>query len=72
MSFEFHVEYPAPTLSSIRHLSGLGAYEFNFTVGNRTRFELQTWVPAQEIVNILQAIPQVTLQGDVYARVRDT
>ncbi|MDQ1238864.1 MAG: hypothetical protein QG577_1049 [Thermodesulfobacteriota bacterium] len=72
MSFEFHVEYLEPALSSIAHVSGLGPYEFNFTVGNWTRFQLQTWVPAQEIVNILQAIPQVTMQGDVYARVRET
>jgi FkbM family methyltransferase len=72
MSFEFHVEYLEPTLSSIKHVSSLGPYEFNLTKDNRTHFELQTWVPAQEIMNILQAIPQVTLQGDVYARVRET
>jgi len=68
MSWEFHVEHLETALSSIIHVSGLGSYEFNFTIANRTRFELQEWVQAAEIGNILKALPQRTLQGDVYAR----
>lgn len=68
ISLEFHIEDLEPALSSIAHVSGLGSYEFNFTIGNRTQFELQQWVQPEEIASILTGLPQVTLQGDVYAR----
>jgi FkbM family methyltransferase len=68
LSFEYHVELLEPAGECIDRLKRLGDYRFNYTIGRRTRWESSSWVSGEEIMCILRALPQKTLQGDVYAR----
>lgn len=67
ISFEYHVEFPGTIAESLTHLSTVGPYRFNYTVGNALRFELSRWVDEEEIVSRILSLKARTLQGDVYA-----
>lgn len=68
LSFEYHVEFLESALDCITHLCTLGLYWFNFTVGNRMRFERTDWVGNEAMSSCLTSLPYPTLQGDIYAR----
>lgn len=69
MSFEFVPEYLASVLNCVEHLSKLGEMTFNYCLGDSTDFALSSWADADEIINVLNSLPnELTVQGDVYVR----
>jgi len=68
VSFEFVPEYLKPALDSIGHLARLGAVRFNYSLGETMRLALDRWIPAGEIIAILELLPDRRVFGDVYAR----
>lgn len=69
MSFEFVPEYLASVLNCVEHLSKLGKMTFNYCLGDSTDFALSSWADADEIINVLNSLPnELTVQGDVYVR----
>jgi hypothetical protein len=69
VSFEYHIEFLPSAFHCIQRLENLRKYEFNYTQGNRMRWELQDWVTGETLMKVLRSLPFTTLQGDVYARI---
>jgi FkbM family methyltransferase len=70
ISFEFTPEALEPALASIRRLTQLGPAEFNYSLGESMRWELDAWQAAETLIPRLQALPDPKAFGDVYARGR--
>jgi FkbM family methyltransferase len=69
VSFEFVAEVPKNSEACIDRLAALGAYEFNYDLGERMQLELPQWLPAEAVKAKLSALPERS-NGDVYARLR--
>jgi FkbM family methyltransferase len=70
ISFEFTPEALEPALSSIRRLAQLGPTVFNYSVGENMAWQAPAWLEADAMIRLLQALPDPTVFGDVYARSR--
>ena len=70
LSFEYHVEFFSKFESCIDRLSELGAYTYNFTIGERPRLHLPLWVESSELLDTLRKLSYRTLQGDIYAKLK--
>jgi len=69
LSFEYHLVRMRCALNCLARLQELGAYEFNYSVGESMAFALPGWVSAREMAEKLRSIPdEVPIYGDVYAR----
>lgn len=68
LSFEFHIELVDVAFACLEKLGTLGQYRFNYTVADRTLWELPRWATAEELKSALESLPYTTLQGDVYGR----
>ena len=69
LSLEFVSEYIEPVLSCIKHLKGLGDFEFNYTVGDCTDFVLDQWAEADKISRVIADQAQDSMvQGDLYVK----
>jgi FkbM family methyltransferase len=69
ISFEFTPEMIDSTISCINHLSGIGNYKYNYSLGESMKFELSEYVSESEIKNILSRFKDNTIFGDVYAKI---
>lgn len=54
--------------SCLQHINALGNYTFNWSVGESLKFEFDTWVSSEEIVQAIFQYPKKVFSGDVYAR----
>lgn len=69
LSLEFISEYIEPVLSCIKHLSQLGDFEFNYTVGDCTNLVLAHWAKADKISKMFSDRAQESMiQGDLYVK----
>lgn len=69
ISMEFTPEFLTPITEAIHHLAGLGAIEFNISLGESARLEWTEWVGVEGILQALESVPDDrTAFGDVYAR----
>lgn len=64
VSIEFTPEFLDPAIDSINRLSSLGMIWFNYAVGEWMNLRLAKWVKADEIADVIRALPDI---GDVYA-----
>jgi FkbM family methyltransferase len=71
ISFEFIPEFSKPVVDAVKHLSVLGNYKFNYSLGESMSFALSEWVSQDEIVDILLAIRDKNIYGDIYARLAE-
>ncbi len=67
LSMEFTPEFMESTFRCIEHLSRIGDFRFQMSLGESMRFTLPGWVKAEEIRRALSAVP-LTAFGDLYAR----
>lgn len=66
-------EYTIPErLENIRHclthLSTIGNFDCNFTIGEEMKFVYEDWMLADQMMNTLAALDQQELFGDIYVR----
>lgn len=68
LSFEFTPEYFESTHACIQHLISLGPVEFNYSLGESMKLELEQWISSSEILKLLQHRSQIDQSfGDIYA-----
>lgn len=68
LSFEFISFEKNIAWACIRRLQSLGAYRFNWSIGERLCLEAPDWVDADGIEQTIQAMGSRIISGDVYAR----
>lgn len=68
LSFEVTTIQRNVALDCIRHLQALGHYAFNLSLGETQHLRHDPWLPAQEMLEVLDALPQSANSGDVFAR----
>lgn len=68
LSFEFTPEYMEAALQCLGYLDRLGRVSFNFSQGESMTWALPSWCQADAMAAYLQALPDKTIFGDVYAR----
>jgi FkbM family methyltransferase len=67
LSFEFTPEVRENAVSCVNLLESLGAYEFNFSVGETAELKLGKWLSPDEAISFLGVTDDY---GDIYARIR--
>lgn len=65
--FEFNGEFLLPALDTIRYLSQLGDYRFNFIQGSANVWLLSDWVDSELLMMALFRYDQQPLHGEVLA-----
>jgi hypothetical protein len=68
VSFEHIPATSELALDSIRRLSELGAYEYNWSQGEQHRWQSEQWLSAHEMSVTLRDLDANADSGDVYAR----
>ena len=71
ISFEFTPEFIDPAIKSIKRLSAIGKYEFNYAVGESMAWVLAMWLGPEEMCGTLLSLTNKSIFGDVYARVSE-
>jgi hypothetical protein len=67
VSFEYSPDFLDPAIRSVKRLSSMGMHRFNYSVGESMLLSLEEWVGAERVCDILAAVPDKTMYGDVYA-----
>ncbi len=67
LAFTFAVEWIEHARQCVRWLEGLGFADFNFTLGEETRFASPNWLKSKSLFELLQSRSDA-LKGDIYAR----
>jgi FkbM family methyltransferase len=68
LSFEYVPSAPGEVRACVERVSALGAYLFNWSVGESFKLESETWLSADEMMTALQTPRARHRSGDVYAR----
>ncbi|MGM0367686.1 MAG: FkbM family methyltransferase [Actinomycetota bacterium] len=71
VSFEFTPtkEFIRVAVNIVKHLSTMGSFEFNYSLGESVKLVLADWVGREEFEKILEQLPEkVSICGDIYAR----
>ncbi len=71
ISFEFTPtkEFIHAAVNIVKHLSTMGRFEFNYSLGESVKLMLADWVGSEEFEKILGQLPErVSICGDIYAR----
>jgi FkbM family methyltransferase len=68
LSFEFLSFERSAARECLSHLTGLGAYRFNWSFGERQRLESPAWVEAPRVAQMLERLGPRVVSGDIYAR----
>ena len=68
ISFEYHMELLDVAIRCAERINGLGAYEFNYTIGETPAFAGNNWYEPQRLESRIRAKNASSLQGDIYAR----
>ena len=68
ISFEFTPEFIESTISTVKYLSTIGRFQFNYSVGESMSLSLSKWVEPDEICKILLSLPDKSIFGDIYAK----
>ncbi len=69
LSFEHIPASSDLTTACLRRLAELGAYQFNFSVGETHKLHFEQWLTNEELIRRLPALPPGS--GDVYGRLRN-
>lgn len=68
LSVEYIPSVHEQALACIDRLSELGSYSFNWTVGERPRFESADWLNPTHMADVVQQLPEHARSGDIYAQ----
>lgn len=68
LSFEYIPAAPATTVGCIDRLHQLGAYEFNWSVGEQHRWQAPQWVDGKTMLAVVAQLSPHARSGDIYAR----
>lgn len=71
VSFEFTPtdEFIGLAIKTIKHLSGIGKVEFNYSLGETISLVLNEWITQEKMSDILKnIIKKTSFSGDIYAR----
>ena len=68
LSFEFHPATPEIGLLCVDRLADLGAYEYNWSVGETHRWGLRAWASPSRMRAFLKELSPGSRSRDVYAR----
>jgi hypothetical protein len=68
LSFEFTTIERSVAFRCIARCRELGPYRFNAALGEAQRLALAEWVDAEAMARWLEALPDRTNSGDIYAR----
>jgi len=70
LSFEFVPAAVELALGCLDRLASLGGYEFNYTIGESTRWRWPAWLGVEAMATRLAGLPVDSRSGDVYARLQ--
>lgn len=71
ISLEFATEYLKATFNCIDHLESLGDAIFNYSLGESMKLELDKYIQAKEIKDILNKYKDdITVFGDLYCQIK--
>ena len=68
IEFEYTPVFLNDTMECIKHISKLGATNFNFTKYEQPQLVLPGWVNAEEIIRELAIVDRKIIHGNVFAR----
>lgn len=68
LSFEITTIQRGPALAALDRVAALGPYRFNLALGETHTLTLPDWISAQDMVEVLRALPHEANSGDIYAR----
>jgi FkbM family methyltransferase len=68
LSFEYIPAAGELANGCMARLLELGAYEFNWSVGEQHRWQASDWLTGAEMIRCLQDLPRDGASGDIYAR----
>jgi FkbM family methyltransferase len=68
VSFEFAPEFLQNALACVARLETLGTNRYNYSLGESMTFAQPAWMPAKELTDALESLPDPAAFGDVYAR----
>lgn len=68
ISFEFVPEFIEPAINSIKHLSDIGRYQFNYSISEFMQLALPRWIESGEMCEVLTKLSGKNIWGDAYAR----
>ncbi|MCK0149458.1 FkbM family methyltransferase [Marivita sp. S6314] len=69
LSFEFTTIQKDIALACVARITAIGAYQFNYSLGEDHHLRLPDWCDADAMAAILHALPGDANSGDVYCRV---
>jgi hypothetical protein len=70
LSFEFVPAAVELALGCLDRLASLGRYEFNYTMGESTRWRSPAWLGVKGMAARLAGLPVDSRSGDIYARLQ--
>lgn len=68
LSFEYIGAAKTIAIECVNYLASLGTYTFNWSQGERHRWESAHWLSAAEILRWLNGLTEASGSGDIYAR----
>ncbi len=68
LSFEYIGAARALAIDCVTRLSELGAYVFNWSVGEQHRWQSAHWLTAAETIQWLKGLSEASGSGDIYAK----
>lgn len=68
LSFEYIPAAPVPAVGCIDRLHQIGAYEFNWSVGEQHQWQAPQWVNGKTALAFVKQLPPHARSGDMYAR----
>jgi FkbM family methyltransferase len=72
LSFEYIPAAGEIAVGCVERLAVLGDYTYNWSVGERHRWQSPTWLDPDDLLQMLQSLPPAGPSGDVFARRRPT
>lgn len=67
LSLEFTPEFLSSTWKCVDHLSTLGPYEYQISLGESMTFAQPAWMSSEQLKNVMEEVPRKAF-GDIYAR----
>jgi FkbM family methyltransferase len=68
LSYEYLPAFRDNIAACTQHLAGLGNAGFNYSQYETMELVLNNWVSCEEMLNIINDIPETVLHGDIYAK----
>jgi hypothetical protein len=72
LSFEYIPAAAEIAVGCVKRLAVLGDYTYNWSVGERHRWQSPAWLDPEGLLQMLKSLPPAGPSGDVFARRRPT